>query len=147
MITGGEPPHGDFIAYLEKIVGTPPSTPEEIIRLAREVSSGKASVRAGMVRPENSDGDALERPPGAKPVRRTVAIGDADLAVLAPIGRGLTLAGFAVIAAAVFLGPWLHLQMPSAAAGAAIVFLGVILRRIGRGALRTGLQELLARKP
>ncbi len=146
MIRGGEPPHGDFIAYLERIVGTPPSTPEEIVRMARAVSSGKASTNTGMVRPVNADDPDPGAAPRASQAPRTVTIGDADLAVLVPIGRGLTLAGFAVIAAAIFLGPWLPL-LPSPLAGAALIFLGVILRRIGRGALRTGLEQLLARKP
>jgi hypothetical protein len=148
MINGGEPPHGDFIAYLERIVGKPPSTPEEIIRLARAVSSGKASAsaRAGteMVKPANAENAAAGMAPRAKPALPTLAIGDADLAVLAPIGRGLTLAGFALIGASIFLGPWLPL--PSPMAGAALIFLGVILRRVGRGALGAGRQTQVTRK-
>lgn len=147
MINGGEPPHGDFIAYLERIVGKPPSTPEEIIRLARAVSSGKASASASanteMVKPANAE-NAAEMAPRAKPALPTLAIGDADLAVLAPIGRGLTLAGFALIGASIFLGPWLPL--PSPMAGAALIFLGVILRRVGRGALGAGRQTKVTRK-
>lgn len=149
MINGGEPPHGDFIAYLERIVGTPPSTPEEIIRLARAVSSGNASASARahteMVKPASSGDDAAAgMTPVVKPVLPTLAIGDADLAVLAPIGRGLTLAGFALIAASIFLGPWLPL--PSPMAGAGLIFLGVILRRVGRGSLGAGRKAHLTRK-
>ncbi len=148
MINGGEPPHGDFIAYLERIVGTPPSTPEEIIRLARAVSSGKASANASanteMVKPARAEDAADELAPRAKPVLPTLALGDADLAVLAPIGRGLTLAGFALIAASILLGPWLPL--PSPMAGAALIFLGVILRRVGRGTMGTGRPARFTRK-
>ena len=149
MINGGEPPHGDFIAYLERIVGTPPSTPEEIIRLARAVSSGQASASARahteMVKPARGGDDAAAgMMPVAKPALPKLAIGDADLAVLAPIGRGLTLAGFALIAASIFLGPWLPL--PSPMAGAGLIFLGVILRRVGRGTRGTGRQARITRK-
>ena len=127
MLTGGEPPRGDFIAYLDKIVGTPPSKPEEMVRLARTISGSSAGAD------EDGPGDgAAQRAPAREPATRSVTINDIDLALLVPIGRILTLLGIAVVVLAIILGPWL--PGPSPIGGVMLIVLGAIVRRIGRGA-------------
>ena len=126
------PKDGDFLAYIERATGKPPANPERYMRETNKERSRQAAAQASAPRPAPSvpqAGNGAGRP--AQTASRPHGFSDADLAILAPIGRGLTIAGFAVIAAAILLGDWFPL--PSPFAGVVLVVLGVILRRIGRG--------------
>ncbi len=146
-----KPANGDFLAYIERVTGKPPASPEQIVQTARRLASARGQIRedtvpaartahtaqAAHTAPLTHTTSSAHTTGAARgQVAARAGFPDFELAKLAPIGRGLTLAGFAVIAAAILLDDWLPL--PSPFAGVVLVFLGVMLRRLSRAALGSG---------
>lgn len=149
------PAHGNFLAYIERVTGKPPASPEQIVQTARRLASARGQIReedtvpaartahtaqaahtAPLTHTTSSAPSAHTTGAARGQVAARAGFPDFELAKLAPIGRGLTLAGFAVIAAAILLDDWLPL--PSPFAGVVLVFLGVMLRRLSRATLGSG---------